>query len=127
MLEWKADVGHFRGTDYVHVKLSGLVTKDERAEVFAQLSAIVHQTGIRRTLWDARESAIAFPLVENGVAFVDLTAMGISKDDRIAILYANNAHEHERARALTHKLGHYQVEWFTDERTAIEWLADAPL
>ncbi len=77
---------------------------------------------ISRAIWDIREAPLEYGLVDSHLVATNLPALGVTREDYIAVIYTHDKEQHEHARIAAHNRGIFNIEYFTDADEGIRWL-----
>lgn len=109
---------------YFRIRSSGDVTVEHAYRWSEDLKEMSQAHGIRRYLFDVRNSRNVSDVLENyKFAYRDADRLGLDKTVRSAILVSYGDQSHDFIAATMHNAGFY-VRLFTDERAAMLWLDD---
>jgi uncharacterized membrane protein len=123
MLDWQVDLKTYDDIEYVHTLISGMMTLELRDLAAEQTMKVILATGVRRILWDIRDSEVDYSATQDGRPVqADLRALGIGPEDCIAVLFAHNREQHHDDERATHELGFMNVVYFESEEEALHWL-----
>ena len=107
---------------YLRVKALSPVTTDIVRRWSEDLVERSRELNIRCFLFDVRSVSNVSSVLENYFfAYEDTTALGLSRNNRAAILVSEEDRSHNFAETTLRNFG-YDVRIFTDESAAIEWL-----
>jgi hypothetical protein len=110
------------GQRVVRTTIRGTMTETVRDTTAKATLDAARANGIRHVLWDLRDAELAYPLIASHVMVKNLGRLGVEAEDSVAILYRNNAEQHEHAKTVAANRGITNVAYFKDAADAIAWL-----
>lgn len=109
----------------VHTYLVGVMSANERDAVAHETMSVLRAAGLHKIMWDIRQAPVDYSLIKSHVAVTDMPDMGVTAEDRVAVIYAQDKEQHEHAKTVALNRGFTFVSYFEDEDEALAWLAKA--
>lgn len=116
------DIEEHSGRRVIHTVISGRMDEQVRDAAAKATADVARAHGIRHVLWDLRDAELAYPLITSHMMVKNLDLLGVEAEDSVAILYRNNAEQHEHARTVAANRGITNVAYFKDAGAALAWL-----
>jgi hypothetical protein len=121
-MEHRIDIEEHASQQVVHAWLKGPLSEDDRNRVGAEAIAAMRASGASRILWDIREAVLTYPLIGSHKAVLSLEALGLTDDDRLAVIYHLDKRQHEHAKLVAQNRGIFNVGYFESPDDGIAWL-----
>lgn len=115
-----------QGVRIIHTSIHGLMSIPMRNRIALETLNAMRARHIQYVLWDIREAILDYSLIGSHMAVLNLKALGVSDQEFIAVLYKNNADQHEHASKVAHNRGIVNIAYFREMDKAIAWLLNQP-
>jgi len=110
------------GNKYVICRVKGPTTAELAREFGQKTDVFAREHNVQARLVDVRDSRNVEPIPRNyDFAYKEMPHLGIDQNSRIAILVTPDDQSHDFPIIVMKNAG-YNIEKFTDERLAIDWL-----
>ncbi len=122
-MNYRVTVETFSSCKVVHSVFEGTLTESLRAAVALETLNLARENQITKVIWDIREASLDYSLIRSHAFALDIKAVGITPSDSVAVVYRNNAEQHEHSSLVLATRGITNVRYFTDFEEAVDWLS----
>lgn len=106
----------------VHTTVVGRMSEAERNATALATSRRMREAGVALAIWDIREAPLDYSLIGSHRVVMDLEALGLTRDDSVAVIYRSNGEQHEHAALVARNRGIRNIGYFRELRDGIDWL-----
>jgi hypothetical protein len=122
-MEWQIAVDEPRGLIIITAK--GRLKVTQAAEMATQAIALARDHVYHRCLIDYRMVEMETTTLEMYIFVKSLGKLGITYDDRVAIVYAIDEAKHHFAETVALNRGWANIQYFSEMESAINWLCSS--
>jgi hypothetical protein len=77
---------------------------------------------ISKVVWDIREVTLDYSLIGSHSIILDLPSLGVLNTDFIAVIYRQDAEQHEHSSIVAANLAMDNIRYFRELQEGIDWL-----
>jgi len=122
-MEYRIEIEEHATQKMIHVYMSGTMSNTERVSMGRESTRKGRENNITKFIFDIREAELGYSLIGSHQAVLNLSELGISKDDYIAIIYFHNKEQLDHAKTVVLNRGILNINFFQNIDEGIKWLA----
>jgi hypothetical protein len=121
-MEYHIEIEEYDNKGCVHTFVDGLMSETDRNKSALETVQIMRRNNIKKAIWDLRNAELDYSLIGSHLVVLNLSALGVKDDDKIAVIYHQNKEQHEHAKIAAHNRGIINIDYFQNIEDAIKWL-----
>jgi hypothetical protein len=121
-MEHRIEIEEYEAQKIIHTYITGTMSEEERNRIAVETARKMRDNNITKAIWDIREAVLGYSLVGSHQVVMNLPALGITKDDYVAVIYFHNKEQHQHASTVAHNRGIYNLGYFQNIEEGINWL-----
>lgn len=121
-MEYTIEIETFAAQKVIHTTITGTMSETERNRIGVETVRKMRENNITKALWDIREAKLSYSLIHSHLVVLNLEALGVTREDYVAVVYFHNREQHEHARTVAHNRTIINLDYFLSIQDAIDWL-----
>ena len=122
IMEYRLEIEEYESRKILHVYMSGAMTDKERVNMGKESTRKCRENNINKLIFDIREADLSYALVDSHRAVLNLSELGMTKNDFAAVIYSHNKEQLEHARNVAYNRGVFNINFFQNLEEGIAWL-----
>ncbi len=121
-MDYRIEIEEFAAQRIVHTSIKGVMSESERNRIAVETTGIMKENQLSKILWDIRETQLDYSLIGSHTVIMNLEALGLKRDNFVAVIYFHNQEQHEHAKITARNRGILNIGYFMNILDGIQWL-----
>jgi len=121
-MEW--DIAYDQSNGLLKITAMGKLQRSQLHEMTSQALAVARDKNCHKCLLDYRRSEVVISTIDIYSIMANLEKLGITHQDRVAIVYSQDEPAHHFGETVAHNRGWWaNVQYFSELDHALNWLS----
>ena len=121
-MEYKIETEEHTTQKMIHTTITGITSETQRNRIGVETVHKMRDNNITKVIWDIREAELDYPLIHSHLAVLNLAALGVKKEDCVAVIYFHNKEQHEHTKNVAYNRNISNIDYFQNIEDGINWL-----
>ncbi len=121
-MDYRIEIEEHASQKIIHTTILGTMSEKERNRIGVETVRKMRDNQISKAIWDIREVKLGYLLIGSHQAVLNLGALGVQAQDRIAVIYFHDQEQHQHAKNVAFNRGILNIDYFLNLEDGIQWL-----
>lgn len=121
-MEYRIEIETHADQKIIHTTIAGVMSEKERDRVGVETIRKLRDNNISKVIWDLREAELDYSLIQSHMVVLNLPALGVKKEDYVAVIYFHNQEQHEHAQTVALNRSIFNLKYFQSFEDGLAWL-----
>src|SRR5258708_29912724 len=121
-MDYRIEIEEHASQKIIHTTILGTMSEKERNRIGVETVRKMRDNQICKAIWDIREVKLGYLLIGSHQAVLNLGALGVQAQDRIAVIYFHDQEQHQHAKNVAFNRGIHNIDYFLNLEDGIQWL-----